>query len=163
MFSCAPFHVFCLRHTVRMRSGVLTQDPVWKLDESESSQMVSEKWNEHNLMYIYHKQCEIMQKIQRISSNGQFHCFHYVRKRAPCWNDLFLMETRKTKTHFSQCFSPVWPKRGTSWESWRPENSENFVVFLFLKVSKKWVQNWWWQLSGEGLKIPFLLLMEIFC
>ena len=25
-----------------------------------------------------------MQKIQRNSSNGQFHCFHYVRKRAPC-------------------------------------------------------------------------------
>ena len=58
-----------------------------------------------------------MQKIQRNSSNGQFHCFHYVRKRAPCWNDLFLMETRETKTHFSQCFSPVWPKRGIPWES----------------------------------------------
>ena len=24
--------------------------------------LVSEKWNEHNLMYIDHKQCEIMQK-----------------------------------------------------------------------------------------------------
>ena len=37
------------------------------------------KWNEHNLMYICHKQCEIMHKIQRKSSNGQFCCFHYVR------------------------------------------------------------------------------------
>ena len=37
------------------------------------------KWNEHNLMYICHKQCEIMHNIQRNSSNGQFHCFHYVR------------------------------------------------------------------------------------
>ena len=72
-----------------------------------------------------------MQKNQRNSSNGQFHCFHYVRKRAPCWNDLFLMETRETKTHFSQCFPPVWPKRGIPWESWRPEDSENVVVFKF--------------------------------
>ena len=37
------------------------------------------KWNEPNLMYIYHLQCEKMQKIQWNSSNGQFHCFHYVR------------------------------------------------------------------------------------
>ena len=68
-----------------------------------------------------------MQKIQRNSSNGQFHCFHYVRKRAPCWNDLFLMETRETKTHFSQWFPPVWPNRGIPWESWHPEDSENVV------------------------------------
>ena len=37
------------------------------------------KWNEPNLIYIYHLQCEKMQKIQWNSSNGQFHCFHYVR------------------------------------------------------------------------------------
>jgi len=37
------------------------------------------KWNEHNLMYICHQQCEIMHKFQRNSSNGQFDCFHYVR------------------------------------------------------------------------------------
>ena len=34
--------------------------------------LVSEKWNEHNLMYIYHKQCEIMQKIQWNSSKANF-------------------------------------------------------------------------------------------
>ena len=33
------------------------------------------KWNKHNLMYIYHKQCEIKQKIQWNSSNGQLHWF----------------------------------------------------------------------------------------
>ena len=33
------------------------------------------KWNEHNLMYIYHKQCEIKQKIQWNSSNGQIQPF----------------------------------------------------------------------------------------
>ena len=33
---------------------------------------VSEKWNYPNLMYIYHKQCEIMQEIQWNSSNANF-------------------------------------------------------------------------------------------
>ena len=36
-------------------------------------------WNEHDLMHIYHKQCEIIQKIEWNSSNGQIYCFHYVR------------------------------------------------------------------------------------
>ena len=27
------------------------------------------KWNEHNLMCIYHKQCEIMQKMKQLSCN----------------------------------------------------------------------------------------------
>ena len=31
--------------------------------------------NEHNLIYIYHKQCENMQKIQWKSWNGQIQCF----------------------------------------------------------------------------------------
>ena len=33
------------------------------------------KWNEYNLMYIYHKQCEILQKIHWNSSNVQFQWF----------------------------------------------------------------------------------------
>ena len=33
------------------------------------------KWNEHNLMHIYHKQCEIMQKNQWNSSNGKHYWF----------------------------------------------------------------------------------------
>ena len=37
------------------------------------------KWNKHDMMHIYHKQCEIIQKIEWNSSNGQIHCFHYVR------------------------------------------------------------------------------------
>ena len=45
-------------------------------DESESGQMVSEKINELLLMYIFHKQCEIMAKIQWNSSNYQLHWFH---------------------------------------------------------------------------------------
>ena len=34
--------------------------------------LVSEKWNEHNLMYIDHKQWEIMQKIQWNSPKANF-------------------------------------------------------------------------------------------
>ena len=33
------------------------------------------KWNKHNLMYIYQKQCEIKQKNQWNSSNGKLHWF----------------------------------------------------------------------------------------
>ena len=33
------------------------------------------KWNQHILMYIYAKQCEILQKNRWKSSNGQNHCF----------------------------------------------------------------------------------------
>ena len=32
----------------------------WQTHENESGKMVSE--NEHNLMYIYHKKCEIMER-----------------------------------------------------------------------------------------------------
>ena len=37
------------------------------------------KWKGHDLMHICHKQCEIIQKIAWNSSNGQIHCFHYLR------------------------------------------------------------------------------------
>ena len=33
---------------------------------------VSEKWNYPNLMYIYHKQCEIMQKYNETAQNANF-------------------------------------------------------------------------------------------
>ena len=68
----------------RMRLGVTTQSRLmswyeyWKWVKVKVVKWCQKKWNEHNLMYICHKQCEIMQKIRRISSNGQFHCFHYV-------------------------------------------------------------------------------------
>ena len=48
---------------------------------------------------------------------------------------LFIQQNWKkswqTKTHFSQCFPIVWPKRGIPWESWRPGASKNVVVFEF--------------------------------
>ena len=36
-------------------------------------------WNDHDLMHIYHEQCEIIQTIEWKGSNGQIHCFHYLR------------------------------------------------------------------------------------
>ena len=42
------------------------------------------QWNKHNLMYIYHKQCENMQKIQWKSSNGQIQCFMQATSGALC-------------------------------------------------------------------------------
>ena len=35
------------------------------------------KWFDHNLMYIYHKQCEIMQKNQWNTSNGQLYWYPF--------------------------------------------------------------------------------------
>ena len=103
----------------------------WKHAFLKVIRMSSKVLYQHCMLLRYVGIVFWMQKIQRNSSNGQFHCFHYVRKRAPCWKDLFLMETRETKTHFSQWFPPVWPKRGIPWESWRPGLSENVVVFKF--------------------------------
>ena len=40
--------------------------------------------SEHNLMYIYHKQCENMQKIQWKSSNGQIQWFMQATSGALC-------------------------------------------------------------------------------
>ena len=41
--------------------------------------------NEHNLMYIYHKQYENMQKNQWKSSDGQIQCFKQATSGALCW------------------------------------------------------------------------------
>ena len=45
------------------------------------------KWNEHNMMYIYHKQCKIKQKNRWNSSNGQIHWFP-IDFQWKCYRDL---------------------------------------------------------------------------
>ena len=48
------------------------------------------KWFDHNQMYIYHKQCEILQKNHRNSSNIQFQWLPIEKGRKLCkrkrWN-----------------------------------------------------------------------------
>ena len=67
------------------------------------------KWNEHNLMYIYHKQCETKQKNQWNSSNGQLHWFpiDFLWK----WS-IMDQNYANANAFFSDCKS--------SWRTWGP-------------------------------------------
>ena len=51
----------------------------WKHSQSRTKLKVvkwgGNKWNEHILVYINAKQCEIIQKVQWKGSNGQLQCF----------------------------------------------------------------------------------------
>ena len=54
------------------------------------------QFNEHNLMYIYHIQCENMQKIQWKSSNGQIQRFKQATSGALWWKPQKTRKTRET-------------------------------------------------------------------
>ena len=69
-------HILLLLKSYKTQSRLMSWYEYWKWVKVKV--VKCQKWNEYNLMYIFHKQCEIMQKNRRISSNGQFHCFHYV-------------------------------------------------------------------------------------
>ena len=55
------------------------------------------KWNDHNMMYIYHKQCEIKQKNRWNSSNGQIPWFP-IDFQWKCYRDLKHPTSRKNFT-----------------------------------------------------------------
>ena len=62
----------------------------FRIPSGRTQKLKVAKWcwkqrNEHNLMYIYHKQCENMQKIQWKCSNGQIQCFYKGTSGALCW------------------------------------------------------------------------------
>ena len=65
IWKCAPTRISkCHKNIGRSVSMTYleihwVQDLVPNSDESDSDQMVRKKWNEHNLVYIYYKQCEI--------------------------------------------------------------------------------------------------------
>ena len=63
-------------------------------------------------MYIYHKQCEIMQKIQWKSSNGQNHCFYNGKSALWCWKHGKIRNTGKTKTQITRNFQILYPIQG---------------------------------------------------
>ena len=76
------------------------------------------RWNWPILMYIYHKQCEIIQKIQWKGSNSQLQCFYNGRSLTDRSSLLKMKKTRETKTWITQNFELVWPIQGrTMWKS----------------------------------------------
>ena len=67
--------------------------------------------NEHNLMYIYHKQCENMQKIQWKCSNGQIQCFYKGTSGALCWKPKKQGKQEKLKRELLNFFQYYDPSR----------------------------------------------------
>ena len=97
----------------------------WKQSRSLSKVKVvkwcQKRWNWPILMYIYHIQCEIIQKIQWKGSNSQLQCFYNGRLLTDRSSLLKTPETRETKTRITQNFELVWPIQGrTMWKltSW---------------------------------------------
>ena len=67
------------------------------------------KWNGPFLMYIYDKQCGIMQKNQWKGPNFQIQCFYNGTSGALCWKRQKKHKSRETKTQITQIFEKVWP------------------------------------------------------
>ena len=95
--------------------------------ESKSGQMVlKKKWNWPILMPIYDKQCEIMQKNQWKSPNIQIECFYNgTVLQTPKKNQ----KLEKLKRKLLKILKRYDLSRVAPCESWRPEVSENVVVF----------------------------------
>ena len=88
----------------------------WKQSRSWTKVKVvkwcQKRWNWPILMYIYHKQCEIIQKIQWKGSNSQLQCFYNGRSLTDRSSLLKTLQTRETKTRITQNFDMVWPIQG---------------------------------------------------
>ena len=95
------------------------------------------KWNGHILVYIYHKQCGIMQKIQWKSSNGQLQWFNKATSGALCWKRQKTQKLEKLKRKLLKILNMYDLYRGVPCESWRPELSENVVVFEIWRFKTK--------------------------
>ena len=91
---------------VHIRVYMSQSQLVWSF-ESQSRVKVKvvkwcrKKWFDHNQMYIYHKQCEILQKNHRNSSNIQFQWFPIEKGRKLCkrkrwngWSKSLLLENK---------------------------------------------------------------------
>ena len=109
---------------LRLFSYMTQSQLVWSF-ESQSRVKVKvvklcrKKWFDHNMMYIYHKQYEILQKIIWNSSNGQL------------WFPIdSLWKWSKRDQNFANAivFFSNWKIVMPS-ESWRPGLSENVAVF----------------------------------
>ena len=89
------------------------------------------KWNGPFLMHIYNKQCGIMQKNQWKGPNFQIRCFYNGTLGALCWNAQKTPKLEKLKRKLLNFLKRYDLYRVVPWESQRPGNSENVVVFEF--------------------------------
>ena len=89
------------------------------------------KWNGPFLMHIYDKQCGIMQKNQWKGSNFQIQCFYNGTSGALCWKRQKTPKLEKLKRKLLNFLKMYDLYRVVPWESQRPDNSENVVVFEF--------------------------------
>ena len=118
------YHVF---YCIYMTASQL--NPSFECGEGMKVKVVKwcwKKWNWPILMHIYDKQCEIMQKNQWKSPNIQIQCFY---------NGTVLKTPKKTqkleklKRKLLKILKRYDLSRVVPCESWRPELSENVVVF----------------------------------
>ena len=80
-------------------------------------------------MHIYDKQCEIMQKNQWKSPNFQIQCFYNGTSGALCWKRQKTPKLEKLKRKLLNFLKMYDLYRVVPWESQRPGDSENIVVF----------------------------------
>ena len=88
-------------------------------------------------MYIYHKQCGILQKNQWKGSNGQLQWFYKATLGALCWKRQKTQKLEKLKCKLLKLLKGYDLYRGVSCESWRPELSKNVVVFEIWRFKTK--------------------------
>ena len=88
-------------------------------------------------MYIYHKQCGILQKIQWKGSNGQLQWFNKATSGALCWKRQKTPKLGKLKRKLLKLLKGYDLYRGVPCESWRPGLSENVVVFEIWRFKTK--------------------------
>ena len=89
-------------------------------------------WNKCNgpfLMHICDKQCGIMQKNQWKGPNFQIRCFTMGRQELCAENAQKTPKLEKLKRKLLNFLKRSDLYRVVPWERWRPENSENVVVF----------------------------------
>ena len=82
-------------------------------------------------MHIYDKQCGIMQKNQWKGPNFQIQCFYNGTSGALCWKRQKTPKLEKLKRKLLNFLKMYDLYRVVPWESQRPGNSENVVVFEF--------------------------------
>ena len=80
-------------------------------------------------MYIYHKQCGILQKIQWKGSNGQLQWFNKATSGALCWKRQKTPKLKKLKRKLLKILKRYDLSRVVPCQRARPEHSENVIVF----------------------------------